>query len=126
MFPLSQLLSRLIAAGTLTVIDAEGGRHTFGNGVGPSATMQLHDATLYKKIFFSPELAAGEAYMDGTLTFPGSSLREFLSLVSHNQNRPGPVQSPFHRHARQRLAAPQALPAIKSDWQGATEHRPPL
>ena len=89
MFPLSKLLTHLIKSGTLTVTDAEGKTHQFGGSEpGPSATMKLSDARLYRSLFFNPELAAGEAYMDGTLTFPGSSLREFLQLVSANQNRP--------------------------------------
>ena len=78
MFPLSTLLSRLIRVGTLTVIDAEGRTHTFGGSApGPSVTMKLGDARLYRSLFFNPELAAGEAYMDGTLTFPGSVAPRF-------------------------------------------------
>ncbi len=89
MFPLSKLLSHLIRAGTLTVTDATGGTHVFGGSApGPAVAMKLSDARLYRSLFFNPELAAGEAYMDGTLTFPGSSLRAFLTLVSLNQNRP--------------------------------------
>ena len=86
MFPLSTLLQRFVQKGTLTVIDAEGQAHTFGGKApGPAVTMQLSDATLYKSLFFNPELAAGEAYMEGTMTFPGSSLRDFLGLFSVNQ-----------------------------------------
>ena len=73
MFPLSKLLSHLIQVGTLTVIDAEDGIRVFkGCGPGPSVNMKLSDARLYRSLFFNPELAAGEAYMNGTLTFPGS------------------------------------------------------
>ena len=98
MFPLSKLLSHLIQVGTLTVTDAEGSAHVFnGSAPGPSVNMKLGDARLYRSLFFNPELAAGEAYMNGTLTFPGSSLREFLALVSMNQNRPSGRSSGFHR-----------------------------
>ena len=86
MFPLSTLLQRFVQKGTLTVIDAEGQTHTFGGKVpGPAVTMRLSDAKLYKSLFLNPELAAGEAYMEGTMTFPGSSLRDFLGLFSVNQ-----------------------------------------
>ena len=89
-FPLSKLLSHVIRVGTLTVIDANGGNHTFkGSAPGPSVDMKLDDTRLYRALFFNPELAAGEAYMDGTITFPGSSLRDFLYLLSVNRNRPG-------------------------------------
>jgi len=101
MFPLSKLLSQLIRIGTLEVIDAAGTSHTFqGTEPGPSVTMKLSDPKLYKSLFFSPELAAGEAYMDGTMTFPGSSLRDFLELVSLNRNRPTGAPNAFHRAVR--------------------------
>jgi len=98
MFPLSKLLSHLIQVGTLTVTDAEGREHVFsGSVLGPAVAMKLDDVRLYRSLFFNPELATGEAYMDGTLTFPGSSLRAFLDLISVNRNRPGGKPSPFHR-----------------------------
>ena len=31
--------------------------------------MRLTDRSLYRKLFFNPELHAGEAYMDGRLCF---------------------------------------------------------
>ncbi|MEZ5901130.1 MAG: cyclopropane-fatty-acyl-phospholipid synthase family protein [Hyphomicrobiaceae bacterium] len=98
MFPLSKMLSHLIRVGTLTVYDAEGRRHVYsGSTPGPSVNMKLSDPRLYKSLFFSPEMAAGEAYMDGTLTFPESSLRAFLDLLSQNRNLPGGPPSSFHR-----------------------------
>ena len=96
MFPLSVLLSKFIRKGTLTVLDAGGHTHVFGGfAPGPSVTMKLTDAALYKRLFFNPELSAGEAYMDGTLSFPGSSLRDFLTLYSLNQNQQ--TATPLHR-----------------------------
>ena len=66
MFPLSEMLKRLIQKGTLTVTDVEGKTHLFGGKApGPAVTMKLSDKALYKKLFFSPEMSAGEAYMDG-------------------------------------------------------------
>lgn len=87
MFPLSALLTRMIHTGTLTVTDAAGAAHTFGGKIpGPAVMIKLSDPRLYRSLVFNPELAAGEAYMDGTLTFPGSSLRAFLDLMSINRN----------------------------------------
>jgi cyclopropane-fatty-acyl-phospholipid synthase len=102
MFPLSKLLSRFVRIGRLTVIDADGAEHKFeGSEPGPSVTMKLTDSKLYRSIFFNPELAAGEAYMDGSMTFPDSSVRDFLTLISMNQNRPGGgPPSGFHRLIR--------------------------
>ncbi|RKZ35787.1 MAG: hypothetical protein DRQ37_05645, partial [Gammaproteobacteria bacterium] len=85
MWPLSNLLERFIRNGTLHVIDAAGGRHTFGNGAEPVVTMRLHDATLYRKLFLNPELYFGEAYMDGSLSFQGCGIADFHGLFSINR-----------------------------------------
>ena len=96
MFPLSNLLTRFVQKGTLTVTDAKGQMHVFGGKApGPSVKMQLGDEALYKRLFFSPELAAGEGYMDGSLTFKDSSLRDFLGLYALNSD--ALVSGPFHR-----------------------------
>ena len=48
--------------------------------------MRLTDRTLYRSLVFNSELAAGEAYMNGTLRFEeGSALRDFLQLFSINR-----------------------------------------
>lgn len=86
MFPLSNMLQSFVQVGTLKVIDAEGKVHIFGGKKpGPEATMRLTDPTLYRSLFFNPELAAGEAYMDGRMRFENSSLRDFLTLFSVNR-----------------------------------------
>jgi cyclopropane-fatty-acyl-phospholipid synthase len=92
MFPLSTMLSSFIRTGSLTVIDAAGRTHLFGGtsdvtpgAAAPSVTMKLTDPALYRTLFFNPELHAGEAYMDGRMSFPGSSLRDFLTLFSMNR-----------------------------------------
>jgi cyclopropane-fatty-acyl-phospholipid synthase len=85
MFPLSNMLKSFIRSGTLKVIDADGKTHTFGGTPGPAVTMRLTDPTLYRTLFFNPELAAGEAYMDGRMSFENSTLRDFLTLFSVNR-----------------------------------------
>ena len=67
---LTHLLNRFIRNGILHLIAADGTLNTFGgHGAGPTVTVRLHDPRLYTKLFFNPELYAGEAYMNGTLTF---------------------------------------------------------
>ncbi|MEH6691802.1 MAG: cyclopropane-fatty-acyl-phospholipid synthase family protein [Pseudorhizobium pelagicum] len=86
MFPLSHMMKSFIRKGQLTVIDANGKRHVFAGTPGPEVTMRLTDKRLYRTLVFNPELAAGEAYMDGTMRFEeGSSLRDFLTLFSINR-----------------------------------------
>jgi len=86
MFPLSHMMKSFIRKGCLTVIDAEGKRHVFKGTPGPQVTMRLTDRKLYRTLVFNAELAAGEAYMDGTMRFEeGSTLRDFLTLFSINR-----------------------------------------
>jgi len=86
MFPLSHMMKSFIRKGQLTVIDANGKRHVFAGTPGPEVTMRLTDKRLYRTLVFNPELAAGEAYMDGTMRFEeGSTLRDFLTLFSINR-----------------------------------------
>ncbi len=86
MFPLSHMMKSFIRKGRLTVIDADGKRHVFEGSPGPHVTMRLTDKKLYRTLVFNAELAAGEAYMDGTMRFEeGSTLRDFLTLFSINR-----------------------------------------
>ncbi len=112
MFPLSAMLKSFVKTGTLTVVDAEGRTHRFQGGPGPDVTMRLTDPSLYRKLFFNPELHAGEAYMDGRMSFPGSSLRDFLTLFSINRLSLGaqPAQRILRRVSRSLKGFQQANP----------------
>ncbi|HZB37835.1 MAG TPA: cyclopropane-fatty-acyl-phospholipid synthase family protein [Beijerinckiaceae bacterium] len=102
MFPLSHMLKAFVKTGTLTVIDHEGKTHVFAGAPGPRVTMRLTDKSLYHKLFLNPELHAGEAYMDGRMSFPDSSLRDFLTLFSMNRLSLGsyPLQKVLRRISR--------------------------
>jgi cyclopropane-fatty-acyl-phospholipid synthase len=95
MFPLSHLLRRFIQTGTLNVIDARGNHHVFRGAPGPIVTFRLHDPALPRKLFWNPDLALGEAYMDGTLTFEDCTLHDFLKLFNLNRRSLGthPLQA---------------------------------
>jgi cyclopropane-fatty-acyl-phospholipid synthase len=116
-FPLSHMLKSFVRVGTLKVIDAAGIEHVFaGTTEGPNVTMRLSDRSLYTKLFFNPELHAGEAYMDGRLTFENSGLRDFLTLFSVNRVALGsyPLQKVLRRISRARRAIQQANPIGKA------------
>ncbi len=112
MFPLAHMLKAFVRRGSLTVIDAEGRTHVFAGEPGPAVTMRLSDPSLYRKLFLNPELHAGEAYMDERLTFPGSSLREFLTLFSVNRLSLGsyPLQRTLRRVSKALRGFQQANP----------------
>ncbi len=91
----ARMLSHLVRVGTLSVIDGAGRTHRFGSGEPPSVTVRLHDRALNWKLFFDPELHAGEAYTDGTLTVEDGSVYDFLALVTMNLGTAG--YHPYYR-----------------------------
>ena len=116
MFPLSHMLKSFVRVGSLKVIDADGRVHLFTGQPGPNVTMRLTDRSLYYKLFFNPELHAGEAYMDGRLSFENSTLRDFLTLFSMNRVALGsyPLQKVLRRISRALKGFQQANPIGKA------------
>ncbi len=84
----NQMLSRIIKVGTLGIEDASGNVHIHAGSAGPFVRVKLHDKTLYKSLFLTPEMAAGEAYMDGKLTIEKGTLKDFISIFGLNQGIP--------------------------------------
>ena len=112
---LAYLLNRFIRNGIMRVVAADGTLHVFGgHGPGPTVTIRLHDPRLYRKLFFNPELHAGEAYMDGTLTFEdGSDVGSFMELFAANRGglAAHPTQALLRRGWRAAKRWHQANPA---------------
>src|SRR3546814_17825572 len=85
---LADILRRMIRDGAMTLIDAKGTAHRFGQpepGRGfEDIVVRLHDRKLHWKLALNPHLVLGEAYMDGTLTVERGSLHEFLDLLGRN------------------------------------------
>ncbi len=88
------MMTRFVQVGQLTIIDVDGGRHVYGPGGKPNATIRLTDKKLYRSLFLNPELKAGEAYMDGTLVCEEGGIRGLLEVFAHNREglRGHPVQ----------------------------------
>lgn len=82
---LSNMLRRFISKGTLRVIDPDGRTTEYVGSAEPVATIRLHDPALPLKLFRSPELYSGEAYMNGTLTFVDCTLADLIGLFSINR-----------------------------------------
>ena len=112
MFLLSHLLRRFVRTGTLTVITSDGKPHRFGGGPGPVVCIRLHDRSLPRKLFFRPEMAVGEAYMEGTLTFEGCTVHDFFHLFGVNRKALGtyPLQAALRWLSRKFRALQQYNP----------------
>ena len=103
--PLKMMLSRVIRDGDLTVIDARGEQHRFGDGSSPAVTVRFADARTERRLTYDPELAAGEAYMTGELTIEEGTLYDFLALTMrsfyvHTDPRWGRLSRAYRRLLR--------------------------
>lgn len=86
---LDSMLSDFVKVGQLTIIDANGETYVYGPGGvdTPHSIIRLTDKSLYHKLFFNPELYAGEAYMNGTLICEQGGIRELLGIFAQNRVR---------------------------------------
>src|SRR5258706_946139 len=80
---LGVLLAELVEHGTLIFIWPNGKRRVFGAG-GPRATVRLHGQWTPWTIGLRPELAFGEAYMDGRLTVEEGTIADVLEILISN------------------------------------------
>ncbi len=86
LFPLSHLLRSFVRIGRLKITDADGKTHIFEGAPGPFVAARINDRALYTRLFLKPDLAAGEAYMDGGIEFEdGSTIHDFLALFAANR-----------------------------------------
>jgi cyclopropane-fatty-acyl-phospholipid synthase len=99
LFPLDRFLKRRVRYGRLTVIEAGGRSHTFGDGrAGPAVTIRFHDPLLPLKLAKNPDLAVGEAYVDGLWTLEQGTLPDFFEVALGGQD-----DSPGTQESRRRL-----------------------
>ncbi|MEX2318930.1 MAG: class I SAM-dependent methyltransferase, partial [Bauldia sp.] len=116
MFPLSRMLKAVIRVGTLNLIDAGGRTHVFGGTPGPVVTARLTGRSPMS-LLLNPALSVGEAYMDGSLTFENSTLRDALTLFADNRSSFGsyPLQKAVSTVRRGLWRFQQANPVGKAE-----------
>lgn len=81
---LNAMIGQTVRRGSLILVDACGRRCVHGDGTPPCAVMRIVDPTYYSRIVLNPELAVGEAYMDGALIFEEGSVRDLLLTFHTN------------------------------------------
>lgn len=86
-YALDRMLNSVLRDGTLHVVMPSGNSHRYGNHSGHPVTVRLHDASTVRHLALNPEMALGEAYMNGSLTIDGDDLQEFLALIVRNVQR---------------------------------------
>ncbi len=84
----TKMLKHVIHTGSLSAIDANGAIHRFGEASSehPGLIVRLHDRKLHHSLFLNTQMAAGEAYMNGTLTVENGDIYDLLALIGQNVN----------------------------------------
>ncbi|MEM6825408.1 MAG: cyclopropane-fatty-acyl-phospholipid synthase family protein [Pseudomonadota bacterium] len=88
---LDTLLHKQFRTGTLLVKMPDGSTRSYGDGTGEPIGVTVRDEALARKVVINPDLAVGEAYMDGRLTIDGDDLRGFMALAVANTKTNAPV-----------------------------------
>ena len=81
---LDRLLTHFFREGRMRVTFPDGTMRSYGPGNGPEAGVTLHAPDLPRRIVLSPDMAIGEGYMDGTVTFEDDDIYGFLELAMMN------------------------------------------
>src|SRR3546814_977178 len=85
---LADILRRMIRDGSMTLIDAKGTAHRFGQpapGRGfEDIVVRLHDRKLHCTLPLNPHLVLAEAYIERHLPVERGPLHEFLDLLGRN------------------------------------------
>lgn len=82
---LAQIARRIVRRGQLTLIDADGNRHVVGEeGSGPVAAFRITDKAWQRRILLNPQLAIGEAYMEGALVPVDCDIADVLRVLIAN------------------------------------------
>ncbi|MFC4625131.1 class I SAM-dependent methyltransferase [Daeguia caeni] len=81
---LRAVLTRMIKAGDLTVTDADGNRHQFGDKTGVPVHIRFNNRQAERAVVLDPELKVGECFMDGDIDFVEGDVYSFLQLVFEN------------------------------------------
>jgi cyclopropane-fatty-acyl-phospholipid synthase len=98
---LDVLLRRVVRRGSLVLIDADGIAHRYGDGSSPTVSLRFTDRRLERQLVVDPELALGEAYMQGRLEMIEGRIYDFLELfLSNLQNDAMPGWTRSFRAAR--------------------------
>ena len=81
---LSAMFRKFFVVGRIDVKMPNGEIQTFGDRQADPVSISIKDAATARKLCLNPELAVGEAYMDGNLTIENDDLHGFMTNVLSN------------------------------------------
>ena len=76
-----RFINQILPVGSITVIQPDGSRGTYGPGGGKHVAVRFHDKRVPMEIFRNPRLRFGELYMDGRVTVEDGTILDLLELV---------------------------------------------
>jgi cyclopropane-fatty-acyl-phospholipid synthase len=80
-----EFLHRIVRSGTLTIVDAAGRARSFGPGGEPAVRIRLRDRVTPWRLWWHPQLALGECYMDGSLVIEEGTLDDLLRMCASDE-----------------------------------------
>ena len=86
---LEKFVSRLVRKGKLSITDAAGKRHDFGDGSGDPVHIVIHTAAAERAVALDPMLAVPERYMDGEIDIVEGDILTFLHVAYSNMDETG-------------------------------------
>jgi cyclopropane-fatty-acyl-phospholipid synthase len=78
---LRYFLDHFLRRGAMTFTTASGAKFTCGDGTGEPVAVRFLTADAERRILLNPELALGEAYMDGTFVVEHGSIADALAIL---------------------------------------------
>ena len=78
---LRYFLRQFVRRGTMTFTAASGAKFACGDGTGRPVSVRFSSPRTERRILLNPELALGEAYMDGTFVVEDGSIADALAIL---------------------------------------------
>jgi len=83
---LLSLLTKFIRRGSISFITASGAKFTCGDGTGEPVHARFVTAEAERRILLNPELALGEAFVDGTFVVERGTIADVLAILMGQPN----------------------------------------
>jgi cyclopropane-fatty-acyl-phospholipid synthase len=117
-------LGKAVRRGRLFLIESNGRIHKFGeSGEDPALTLRVHDRKTMRRLSINPDLALGEAYMDGTVTVENGTIRDVIALIFDNMSDAIELpQKTFERPFRPLLRRLHQYNPIKRSQRNVSHH----
>ncbi|MCH8616878.1 cyclopropane-fatty-acyl-phospholipid synthase family protein [Sphingomonas sp. SM33] len=78
---IGRFIDQILPVGSITLVQPDGSRQTYGPGGGKHVTVRFHDKRVGLELFRNPRLRMGELYMNGRITVENGTILDLLELI---------------------------------------------